>query len=294
MNHAFFITAYKSFANLNRLLELLDNAKSTIFLHIDAQIQIPENLYTPNYAQLHILPQQYMYWASPREVKVILDMMDYALSYPWEYCHYITENDLPLKSVDEIDTIFTKENGKQFIDYSPENYEFAQYKCNTFHLFTNLRNYRSTKLIRYSSLMFAKFQYKVGFRRCNKYFLHGSAYFSITRSFATHLVSLKSSILRDYHFTLCAIEVWLQTLCFNSPFQSSIANFEKLHIGNLRYIDWTRRNGNSPYTFQCSDYHSLIDLVENSDLCFARKFDENSEVASKLFLYLKDRSRNCL
>jgi hypothetical protein len=44
---------------------------------------------------------------------------------------------------------------------------------------------------------------------------------------------------------------------------------------NLRYIDWKRRNKNSPYTFTMSDYDELKDASKHS--LFSRKFDRNAD-----------------
>jgi len=44
---------------------------------------------------------------------------------------------------------------------------------------------------------------------------------------------------------------------------------DKIVNNNLRFIDWTRRNGNFPANLDESDFQSLAD----SDKIFARKFE---------------------
>ena len=286
MKHAVLITAFNNFTNLNRLIKLLDDDRMVIFLHVDAQVSIPDNLYSPKHASLYLLPQHYMYWASVHTIEVTLHLLSTAINYDWEYCHYITENDLPLKSVSQIDKIFNQHQGLEFVDFSPENYEFAKYKCEVFHLFTQFRRYRTSKFLKYLNHSFARLQWIVGIRRFKKNYKHGSMYFSISREFASYLVAQKDVVLNEYTHTLAADEVWLQTVCETSPFKQRVANYEQQYAGNLRFIDWTRRNSSSPHTFQSDDYTQLIHLIEKTDLCFARKFDNRSDIAEKIYLYL--------
>jgi len=80
----------------------------------------------------------------------------------------------------------------------------------------------------------------------------------------------------------------MQTQCYYSDYRERVKYFEVKYLGNLRYIDWSRRNGSSPYAFQMSDYDDLIDKAENSELCFARKFTaENERIAEKLSEYIR-------
>jgi len=71
------------------------------------------------------------------------------------------------------------------------------------------------------------------------------------------------SLLKRLRFTFCADEIYFQTILMNSPLKDKIVN------NNLRFIDWTRRNGNFPANLDESDFHSL----KNSDKIFARKFE---------------------
>jgi hypothetical protein len=71
------------------------------------------------------------------------------------------------------------------------------------------------------------------------------------------------SLLKRLRLTFCADEIYFQTILLNSPFKEKIVN------NNLRYIDWTRRNGNFPAILDESDFQSLA----HSDKVFARKFE---------------------
>ena len=70
----------------------------------------------------------------------------------------------------------------------------------------------------------------------------------------------------------------------NSKYASSVIN------DSLRYIDWTRKNGNMPANLDLSDLKNLI----NTNKLFARKFDfpVSNELKQRLRDQLKKLSAN--
>jgi hypothetical protein len=77
-------------------------------------------------------------------------------------------------------------------------------------------------------------------------------------------------ITKTFRHGLSCDEVFLQTLVMKSPFQARLHDPRGGMTGNLRYIDWRRRDGNSPYTFRMTDWEEL--LRAGGEACFARKF----------------------
>jgi hypothetical protein len=120
-------------------------------------------------------------------------------------------------------------------------------------------------------------------RRAQPEIKHGSTWFSITRDLAQYVVQNEEKIRKGFRFTLSADECFLQTLVYHSPFLARVNQFEQKYVGNARFIDWTRRAGNSPYTFRLDDFEDLMSRGEG--LCFARKFDEilDFPVVEKIF-----------
>lgn len=289
MRHAFLITAYNNFDNLNRLLELLDDTRNVIFLHIDSKAETPAGIRETTKAKLIRVPSMNIRWGHVSQIECTLHLLCCALQQDWDYCHCITESDMPLKTMDEMDQIFTNAKDLEFVDFAPGNYEFARYKCDVYHLFAGFNTYRTSKLLKCLNHSLAKLQWHLGIRRNRKDYRHGSAYFSITQAFARYLCARRDDVLREYRYTIGADEVWLQTLCAASPFITKVANFEEEHTGNLRYIDWSRRVGNSPHTFTVEDLDDLISKVNDTPLCFARKFSADSPAAKKLAEYLDTR-----
>jgi hypothetical protein len=73
------------------------------------------------------------------------------------------------------------------------------------------------------------------------------------------------SFMKSLKHTLIPEEFFFQTILMNSPYKNRIVN------DNLRYTDWTERNGSIPAYLDISDYLK----IENSGAFFARKVDES-------------------
>lgn len=124
------------------------------------------------------------------------------------------------------------------------------------------------------------------FQRClgvdrvkNREYYKGANWFDITHDFAEYVLSKKKELKKQYKFTSCADEVFLQSLIMNSPFESRIN--QKLS----REIDWSRGNGYSPYTYDAEDYNTLM----SSEKLFARKFsDDKPEIVNMIYNTLKE------
>ena len=123
MVHAYLITAYSNFKVLALLLKLLDFDNNIIFLHVDKKVPFDKTAFqeetTLTKAVLHFVPRYDLTWADVSEIHCVLDSMAYALHYSWDYLHYITEGDLPLKTQQEIHAYFKENKGWEFIDFAP-------------------------------------------------------------------------------------------------------------------------------------------------------------------------------
>lgn len=94
---------------------------------------------------------------------------------------------------------------------------------------------------------------------------YGSQWVSITNELLKEILNNKEKIYNVFHCTNCADELFVQTIAFNCGFKNKI-----YPGGNMRYIDWIRRQGGSPYTFRITDYDAII----SSGKLIARKFSE--------------------
>ena len=289
MKHAYLIIVHTNFKILNLLLEVLDDADNDFYVLIDKKVMKDNDeliWYSPKHSGLFILPRLVIIWAGYSMIDAELLLLKAATPKKYDYYHYMQGSDFPIKSKSEIASFFDKNQGYEFVDFNSLNYEFAHYKCDYYHLFTNCRYFRTNKLINLLNHGFAKGQKILGLRRGQERLYHGSSLFSITHSFAMYILKEETYIKKRYHMTLAADEVFLQTLLMESEFKDRIYRFEESGA-NCYLIDWTKRNGNSPYTYILSDYDKLIE--SDSRFLYARKFDEeiDFQIVKKLFFRAK-------
>ena len=90
-------------------------------------------------------------------------------------------------------------------------------------------------------------------------------------------------IRKVFSYSLCADEVFLQTIIYNSDLYDKLISYKNDdNFAIKRYIDWKR---GEPYTFKLEDFNELI----NSGCFFARKFSikVDKEIIDKIYDYVK-------
>ena len=277
MKHAYLITVHKNFKILNLLLESLDDKDNDFYILIDKKVKADNNeviWYFPRFSKLCILPRVLINWGGYSQINAVYLLLKAATPKRYDYYHYMQGSDFLIKNKDEIAAFFEVNNGLEFVDFSPSQYEFAHYKCDYFHLFTNCRYFRKNKLLRLLNYGIVKVQQLIRINRTKEELYYGSALFSITHDFAIYVLENESYISMRFNMTLAADEVFLQTLLMNSDFKDRVFHFEESGA-NCYLIDWDRHNGNSPYTYVVEDYDKL--KMSETRFLFARKFDEKTD-----------------
>ena len=104
-------------------------------------------------------------------------------------------------------------------------------------------------------------QRKIGVKRKEIIPLYkGANWISITDGMIQYILSQRKLIKKQFYYSHCADEVFLQSVAMASPYRDTVT-------GNcLREIDWVR---GGPYTFRKEDVPMLLE----SENLFARKFD---------------------
>lgn len=92
--------------------------------------------------------------------------------------------------------------------------------------------------------------------------------------YAFHYVQEHPEFMTDLEHTLIPEEFFFQTIFMNSEYRNKVV------FDNLRYTDWTSRNGGIPAYLDDSDYSKII----SSGAYFARKMNSSisKELVSKL------------
>lgn len=270
--HAYLIIAYDNPYQLEQLLSLLEDERNDVFLQSDAKGSLQLDQLALRHPRLVILPSMRICWAAFSMIQAELNLLRRAVDGRYHYYHLLSGSDLPLVSQDVIHAHLEHSN-EEYIDFAPEYREFAHFKAASYHFLLETANYRKNRLFHAIRHGLVRLQMLVGLDRSRKSgesFHHGSTWFSITHPLAQLVLEQEPWIARTFRYGLSCDEVFLQTLVMKSPFQARLHDPRRGMTGNLRLIDWRRRDGNSPYTFRMTDWEELVQA--GGKAFFARKF----------------------
>lgn len=264
MKHAYLILAHGNWELLKLLISAIDDERNDIFVHIDSKVKVLPDLSTAK-AGLNVLRNRVkVYWGDVSVVEAEYALFEAAFSKGgYSYYHVLSGSDLPIKSQDYIHHFCDENQGREFIGYtftgmSPETVRKAQ----RWHLFPH--SFRRRSPFRAISL---RFQEAFGmYRNRDTVFQKGSQWVSITPELVSLVLSRKGWALKTFSHTFCADEIFVQTICWNSPLRKNIHNTEADAAGCLRAIGW--RNG-CLYDWSAEDLQTL----KESEALFARKFN---------------------
>lgn len=298
--HAYLIIAHNNFKQLKLLIELLDDVRNDIYLHIgkDAKnVDLSTFTVICKHANLYLAEKRLTgYWGDRSLIDITLQLLKQSTNtHPYEYYHLLSGVDLPIKSQNYIHNFFTENSGYEFVGFDKkvaEDYDYRvkmEERVKYYHLFLPLQYFRRHKgiikkggwlsyhLLNSVSL---KVQKIIKINRLSKYdftIFKGAQWFSITHKFAIYLLEKQIDIDKLITYSLCSDEIVIQTTIMNSPFKEKLSPH-----GYMRHIDWNR---GGPYTFQKSDLDELL----QSEKLFARKFDENTdmEIINEIYNHFK-------
>lgn len=271
MKHAYLILAHNEFAVLERLIQAIDDERNDIYIHFDGKLK-SYPVFQPIHAGLFILTERIdVRWGDISVVKAEYALFEAAFqSGGYSYYHLLSGVDMPLKSQDYIHRFFVENNGKEFIGYYQEDITAGiDRKVRRWHLFPE--NFKDTQggmsigrkilragWIRMQLLLRIRRNKDVNFRK-------GTQWLSISSELVGYLLQQREAVMRIYSHTFCSDEIFVQTICWNSPFRNRVYNIHDEGRGCLRMIGW---KGNRLEEWQERDFEKLM----SSDALFARKF----------------------
>ena len=274
--HAYMIICHTNFDQLGLLLEILDDRRNDIYLHIDKKAKgylVDSIRAHVKKAGFSVIRPMSVSWGGDSQIKVEVRLLKEATKTVHGYYHLISGMDLPLKTQDEIHRFFDEHEGVDFVAMEKENLHNINkdflYRVDYYYLFQNLLKGKKDGKLFDMQMKHLRRQNKRGVCRSKKSgldFVMGSNWFSITHRTAVYVLEAFRKHRRSFRYTICADELFLQTLVAASPYADSVED------NNLREIDWFRGN---PYTYREEDFESLINAP--SDKIFARKFDERTD-----------------
>lgn len=270
--HAYLITAYDDRRQLEQLLFLIDDARNDIYIQVDSKGTLRSDGLVVDRSSLTVLPPFPMYWGGYSFIQAQLNLLAAASRRGYHYYHVLTGSDLPLLSQAQVHERL-ENSDIEYVDFAPEHRPQAHWKAAYYHLLVEHRLYQRRRSFRLVGHALVKVQAALGVdrsRRSGESYYHGSSYYSITHSFAEYILAHEPWVKRTFHHTLACDEVYVQTLLMKSSFQERLPDQDSVRVANLRYIDWKRRERNSPHTFRMVDYDALKEASQ--DCLFARKF----------------------
>ena len=270
--HAYLIMAHNDWDLLSKLFRCLDDKRNSLFVHIDKKSEFNPNLvFKPKNAECVFINRRKVSWGGYSQIAVELDLLSAALEAgTFDYYHLISVQDLPLKGQDYIHTFFEQNAGKNFIlfDANAKKNHLVEERFQQYHFLQNSIGRNSGLWIAFLERverLSISIQKSLKVNRISKYphkVYKGGNWFSITHEMASYVVSRKNDIKKWFNYSLCADELFLQTVAMESPLRETIID------DSLREIDWER---GKPYTYRSDDY----ELLMSSHNLFARKFSSD-------------------
>ena len=210
-------------------------------------------------------------WGDVSVVKAEYALFETACQYGgYSYYHLLSGVDMPLKPQDYIHRFFEENAGKEFIGYYQGDItDEIDRKVHRWHLFPkSFKRTRGSISIGRKILRAAwiRAQLLVGIRRNEDVnFKKGTQWVSLSSGFVRYLLQQQNKVMRIYSHTFCPDEIFVQTVCWHSPFRGRLYDMNEEGRGCLRMIGW---KDNRLEEWQESDFEMLM----SSDALFARKF----------------------
>ena len=297
--HAYLIMAYNNWRQLGMLLELLDDPRNDIFVHVDKRAgEFPEEelCLAVKSSKIVFIPRKNVYWADYSQTDVELDLLEAASrNEAYHYYHLLSGMCLPIKTQDEIHAFFDAQD-KEFIGMIRDGGEYTKRHANYYHLFMNNPVYRTCKPLKAVSRLLAYAQKAFGLDRLRKENLKistGWTWFSITDTHCRYVLEKREFISRIFQKTLGSDEMFMGTVVVNFGLEDRLYDITGVTgydytIGSKRLIDWVR---GKPYVWGQDTPEKDFEELMNSHCMFARKFDErvNFDIIQRIYDTLKSR-----
>ena len=268
MKHAFLIIAHDNIPLLETLVNCLDDVRNDIYIHWDAKAGDNPFLKVVNSGLFFLRERVDVRWAGFSMVEAEYLLFKAAFKNgPYEYYHLLSGVDLPIKSQDYIHSKCEKMAGTEFIGFANPPQSEIDFRVQ--HRFLFPEDFRTNsifkKVIRSLDLKFQDITRK---KRTDIPIKKGAQWCSVTNDFVEFLLGQELFVRKTFENTFCPDELFIQTVCFNSPFMGKVKNVASEYESNMRYIKWV--NGEL-LPIEESD----LPYLRSSERWFARKFSSS-------------------
>lgn len=277
--HAVLVTAYKDYPSLLRLARRLDPGFFKLFIHVDRKSPIGgEQIGELEQLGAKVRKSFTVRWGSYTHLQAILQLMRAAVDDgPFDYLHITSGQDYPLWDAAEFEL---RCNGPIFIDSGPleDQPPFVRHRyelSDPFHFLLNDR-FGSRPLHKFLTRKSQWIRQRTGKPRTQfgpyDTLYKGPVWCSLPAAAAVRLLGdpVAEEFLAAIRNTRIAEEIFFPTYFMNSGMAAEVVK------DDLRYIDWSERNGSSPAYLDESD----LEAVLRSNALFARKV--SSKISTRL------------
>ena len=279
---AFLITAYKNQDQLVKLIQSL-NEHALVWVHLDKKskelsLKELEALHLKN---THFISKYNIPWGGYTHLLTILTLFKMALrDERITYLHTISGQDIRIRPWSEIEERFaasqtiymTCTNSKDLPPKIRQRYQRHIVTSRDTHMEGFVK-----KINKYYAKLQKRFHWKWNTIKPFSDVYKGVIWGSMPREAAEYALSFAKnnpSFLRNLKHVSLPEEFFFQTIFMMSDYK------EQFVPNNLRYTDWTKRNGSKPAILDETDFEQIMD----SDCIFARKIDPviSKELISKI------------
>lgn len=276
--HAYLILAHNEFDVLQKLVELLDDERNDIYLHIDKKVHQIPTIRVSHSRLFRISSPVNVYWGHTSQLKAEFLLMETALrQYAYSRFHIISGVHLPLQKQDVMHLFFDENIEKNYLMLEKSSADEVDLKMRRYNFFVKHPCEWTARSEVFLWHMLIKLQRIFGVKRyANESFTKASQWVSINREAVMYLIKNKSDILKRYRWTYCPDEFFIPSELSRSPFANTIVNFQRLLMCEFE--------GVSPKIYTTADFDMLI----SSKFFFARKFNkQNIQVVDRILSVLK-------
>lgn len=275
--HAYLIMAHNNPKVLDVLLQMIDDERNDIFLHVDKNSDLLQrHKFSTHRARLCFTDEFLkISWGGYSQIACEMLLFRTARAHgPYAYYHLISGSDLPLKSQDYIHAFCQQHQGAEFIGFVPmDDKERRSARKRVGRYWALQPWFRTNNVLKKALRNATNLLLRMLPRRMDMDFQKGCNWVSLTEECVDYLLQNAPLIQQRFSHCYLADENYKQTLVYTNPtLRSHIFDPGNEAHSCLREIDWTR---GKPYTWTIADHEQL----SNSDALFARKFsDEQFEI----------------
>ncbi len=270
LRHAYLILAHNEPKILQTLVEMIDDERNDIYIHIDKKSDINQFLpITVHHSNLTFTDRINVNWGGWSVVEATLLLLATARKKGgYGYYHLLSGVDLPLKSQDYIHSKLDVSPKLEYFDFSLSeqhkitltNWTKWRYIFEEYLRDSCIIRRKFCSLLRRSYLKIQKdFNWK---RHYDVELAKASNWFSVTEECCDYILTKSSWLEDNFKYVHVSDEIAIPTLIFNSPF------YIRRSKESIRKIDWNR---GGPYTWLKDDLEELL----TSTSLFSRKFSSN-------------------